>query len=194
MFYLQKYDCISRVSTVNKLNSACLLLQTCLNLHSDCFPRKCARLNMCAHLLYAVPLRWWRQGNCDAFRVFTTMHSVVIISSFEAPCWPSLKHLRCSLPSKVTQTTLCHIRCTWLFTYQQLPLVAFLSGRDSWHLAWLKRISGTFASPTYFISAGNIKESLIHGEGEKARLSWLFWWCQRVLLPVYRKTTWREVA
>lgn len=46
------------------------------------------------------------------------------------------------------------------------------------------------ASSTYFISAGNIKESVIHRERKEGRFSLLFWWRWGVLLPVYRKTTW----
>lgn len=66
-------------------------------------------------------------------------------------------------------------------------LAARLRGSDFWHLARLKRISTTLASLTYFISAGNIKQSVIHGEGEEVRLSLLFWWRLGVLLPVHRK-------
>lgn len=131
---------------------------------------------MCAHLLCAAHPRWQVQGNCDAFRVSTATRSVVSILSFEAQCCPCLKHLRCGLVCEATQTALDEIRLDehdWSQTSNlRSLLVSVAQTSDTWPR--LKRISTMLASLTYFISAWNIKQSVIHGEGEEVRLSLLF--------------------
>lgn len=120
---------------------------------------------MCAGLLCAMHPRWQTQADCDAFRVFYCHSLRCQHVRLWSRCRPCLKHLRCGLACEVKQTALDEIRVrwAWLVTNQQ-PALACSS---LWHrlptLGQTKReLALRFASSTYFISAGSIKESLIH--------------------------------
>lgn len=63
-------------------------------------------------------------------------------------------------------------------------------GIDSWHSVRLKRINTTLVSLTYFISAGSIKECVIHRVREEVRLRRLRCCRLGALFPVNRDTTW----
>lgn len=137
--------------------------------------------------------RWQTQANCDAFRVF---HCHSLCCQHFRPwsrCRPCLKHLRCGLACEAKQTALNEIRLDehdWSQT-SNLRSLACLRGTGFCHLAGTKReLALRFASSTYFISAGSIKESLIRREGKRGGFGFLFWWCWwSVVASFYRKKT-----
>lgn len=137
--------------------------------------------------------RWQTQANCDAFRV---LHCHSLCCQHFRPwsrCRPCLKHLRCGLACEAKQTALNEIRLDehdWSQT-SNLRSLACLRGTGFCHLAGTKReLALRFASSTYFISAGSIKESLIRREGKRGGFGFLFWWCWwSVVASFYRKKT-----
>lgn len=63
-------------------------------------------------------------------------------------------------------------------------------GIDFWHSVRLKRINTMLVSLTYFISAGSIKECVIHRVREEVRLRRLLRCRLWASFTVYRDTTW----